>query len=96
MKVLNGLGGFLKNKKKEAKGIPPASHDQPERRSIIWIDIFTLFIQDRDIDPYKEPSGLAVIHHGLLGSIPRWESDEYILDDKQPSIRDYCVGRTLR
>ena len=34
---------------------------------------------------------MAVIHHGLLGSIPRWESDEYILDDKQPSIRDYCV-----
>ena len=71
MKVLNGLGGFLKNKKKEAKGIPSASDDQPERRSIIWIDIFILLIQDIDIDPYKEPSGLAVIHHGLLGSIPR-------------------------
>ena len=34
MKVLNGLGGFLKNKKKEAKGIPPASDDQPERTEL--------------------------------------------------------------
>ena len=59
---------FLKEK---TEGKPPV-HDQPERRSIIWIDIFTLNFQDEDIDPINQ-SGLVVVHHGLLGSIPRWE-----------------------
>jgi hypothetical protein len=61
---------FFTNKKTEGK---PPVHDQPERGFIIWIHIFTLISQDRDIDPYKVPSGLVVVHHGLLGSIPRWE-----------------------
>ena len=67
IQVLSGLEDCLRNKKKEAKGIPSASHDQPERRSIIWIDIFTLIIQDEDIDPYKVQSGLAVSSSRSIG-----------------------------
>jgi len=58
-----------KIKKEKTEGKPPV-HDQPERRSIIWIDSLTLISQDEDIDPINQ-SGLVVIHHGLLGSIPR-------------------------
>ena len=53
-------------------------------------------MQDEDIDPQKVQSGLVEAHPSLMGSIPRWNKDEYIPDDKQPSIRVYCVGRTLR
>ena len=66
-----GLKSFYK--KKEAKGIPSASDDQPERGSLREIHIFILIIQDEDIDPRKVPFGLAVAHPGLLGSIPRWK-----------------------
>jgi hypothetical protein len=44
--IYSGL--FEKKEKTEGK---PSVHDQPERQSIIWIDIFTLIFQDEDIDP---------------------------------------------
>ena len=59
---------FLKKEKTEGK---PPVHDQPERQSIIWIDIFTLTTQDEDINPINSIRvGLA--HPSLMGSIPRW------------------------
>jgi hypothetical protein len=46
LEVCSGL--FFIKEKTEGK---PSVHDQPERRSIIWIDSFTLkFLQDEDID----------------------------------------------
>ena len=58
-------------KKEKTEGKPPV-HDQPERRSIIWIDSFTLkFLQDEDIDPINSIRvGLA--HPSLMGSTLRW------------------------
>lgn len=57
-------------KKEKTEGKPPV-HDQPERRSIIWIDSFTLKLQDEDIDPINSIRvGLA--HPSLMGSTLRW------------------------
>ena len=67
-RIYSGL--FFLKEKTEGN---PSVHDQPERGSLREIHIFTLTMQDEDIDPHKVPSGLVVAHPSLMGSILRWK-----------------------
>jgi hypothetical protein len=68
MKVLNGLGGFLKNKKRKRKASLPRPMTNPKGPSFIKLDIFTLlFNKIQILNIIKVPSGLAVNSSRSIG-----------------------------